>query len=367
MESSVTWRHGKPRSSISPVKQETFYISLSRAPTWSLDSIRKMDFFQSIPVPGRLCSSLCTRRAKSFLVRGYVAIMFIIYLLMIDFYIKYDYGARVTAIRVVADIIPQTISFLLIIESVIQRDSMKRFLLGIKQIDLLLKFTIGIRLKRRTEKRRMQKRFIVWNILMLILCMVLVVFLCKWYINHRKLSCEWDKFWNYFWIFEYIFLTHFYSSFHKAIRLIIIIIVRISFPLIIIQLYFYRLVTFIDMLNHRYRMINCYLRSFNPHENMSGYFSRCPSVYELYNLQRANRLLQSSANSITDLFERSLFVCFFYIFICFTLLGYIFMAINDQTFPAFMISIYLVPGILQVFTLADICQQTSDEVGISFR
>lgn len=307
-----------------------------------------MDFFQSIPIslhPIKSTEHWFQSFSKRLICR--VAVICIIATLIygVFFTVLEEDTLRAQILSVLLDV-PNMVCLFLFAESFVVRNDLKKFVEELVCIDDLMRQQLPISMKYDEEEARARKRF-VWLRRFCVVFFVVQFFMC---LNlQRKMNGS-----------------------AQGVRLNLLwMTCRIQLPIVVLHLYFHRLITFVELVKHRYQLINECVYNFHTFTD-DDYFERSADVREylnsddafekLQNIRRVCQLLYSASNAINDLFKWSLLVCIFYSFVCLFVIGYLTLVLGNGLDLFLMFANHFVAHIYSVATLASVCQLTAQEV-----
>lgn len=286
-----------------------------------------MDFINSIPFPFQSCPTICQRLSLKYFLKKVLVLFSIILFILLAFicYTTFSPGRpdvyhdfRMAVIFFVLRFFPPVIAIIIYLESLIRRKSLEQFPIQIAFIDSIMRRQLCIDMKRDEEKSRTRCRLINWFVIM----------------------------------FGTFFSMTIYAFFHISTQSAggtnsltkVLLIVSVAYaiivlpPFIVILLHFYRVVTFIDIVRYRYRLINDCLRNFhnftnwdfhNKPDEIRVFLNSSKSFEKLRTIIRISRMLYTTSQCINDLFGWSLMVCIFFNFNCFYIIAYLLLAIDE--------------------------------------
>lgn len=317
----------------------------------------KMEFFNSVPFPFRCCHKIrlllsvkcCLKRSLVLIAVIYCLFFFSINTLRLALLKnKTQHEFRMEVVGIMFYLFPPLIGLIIFVESFMTRSTLKRFPKQIAFIDSVMRGQIGIDMRLDSEKNTIRRRLISWLLLTCVMYYSCIALEMYYYRPKGNVNITVG------WVFG-VFLTA--------------TIVPLS-PFIILELYFYRIVTFIDMVCHRYRLLNKCLRNFH-HFTANDFLIKSDKVRELLNsdksfnkllqIRRVYRLLYWTSNDINDLFGWSLLVCIFFYFCCFFVIGYL-VIVFEKAEHASIVSLTIFMSLNHIISLASACHLTSDEV-----
>lgn len=241
------------------------------------------------------------------------------------------------------------------VESALINNNLKRFIQQIRIIDTIMHQRLSIDLRADIQRHLIRKRFRRWTrVTFYTACgQYAVAVLMHYEREHLKPVAERQS----------VCFLGFIDT------------IRHGIPLFMIQLYFFRIVTFINMVKYRYRLINecvCTFHAFTELDYLTKYGEVCDflnseqSVQKLLDIRNVCRLLYTASDSINDLFKWSLLVCLFYEFMSFTVICYLFFVTGSfEMFFVFALH-YLMPSAIQIISLSNVCELTSQEVRFKY-
>lgn len=316
-----------------------------------------MDFFNSIPFPYRFCPKIFATNCILSLFKKITAKILVIFLIFyflcsINIHIlSTDFGTLRNFVFGCLFVSPTFISLFLMAESVVMNNNLKHFVRQIKNIDVIMHQQLRINMRADIQRNHIRDQFWRW---------IRVTFYtaCAQYFIAVLVQFETE-------VFkppaqrQSVFFLGFIAT------------IRMDIPLFIMQLYFFRIVTFVNMLKYRYRLINQSIRSFHTFTDLDcltkygevrDFLNSDQSLQKLHDIRIVCRLLYTASDSINDLFKWSLLVCLFYEFMSFTVIGYLFFV--TKAFYAFAVFAlhFVIPSIIQIVSLTNACELTSQEV-----
>lgn len=320
-----------------------------------------MDFLNSIPFPIRHCSTIYPGQLVRYCLKKlFIAVIVILFIIRVWSYnrplqvfrSRNQEEFRQIIFLLVISLFPPMIAIIIFVESFIKRQELKQFPIRIALIDSIIRRQLCIDMRSNEEKRLVYLRFFGWISITLV-PFVSMVFMTTYY-NMIGLLSKWES----------------YKFALALLVAMIVCVVLILPPFIVMDLHFYRIVTYIDMVRYRYRLINECLREFHTfsasdsidkHEEIRAFLNSNEPFNKLRKIRRLYRVLFMTNRGINDLFGGSLLVCIFFYFNCFYLVGYLLVVYEDIK-DISMVSMTIFSSLNHVISLATICQLTSDEV-----
>lgn len=142
---------------------------------------------------------------------------------------------------------------------------------------------------------------------------------------------------------------------------------------IVIQIHFYRVITYIDIVRRRYGLINQCITKVHSFEDsefieksdeIQGFLNSDHSFKKLQDIQRVCRLLYKASQSINDSFGWSLLLCVFQSFLYFAVFLYIIIRSKYFEQAQNVLLCVDIPYLNNMVSLATVCEFAKKEVGI---
>lgn len=302
-----------------------------------------MDFFDSIPLPFSISPLFCSPLRKGFI--KFTSI-FAIFSLMISLTkIRSATSFSNMVLKFIVSMFTPAVASALLFESFIRRNKLKEFKSNIILIDSILEADLNIDMNYDMERKRMRWRFTRF----------VVVYLFTWILVFYLLPPRHTSKLGYFIYFLNMMIGFGPSS-------------------IVLQLYFYRIVTFIDAVRHRYCLINACINDFHTFADddfvvesveIRNALNSDQFYKKLLNIRHVCRLLYSASELVNDLFGWSLFFCIFQTFIYLSVFIYRLLCNDREPIFIYLMWIYIIPHFNNTVSLATICEFTVQEVGVS--
>lgn len=301
-----------------------------------------MDFFHSIPLSFRICPQFCSPLILRKACIKFTVLLAILSLIFSITMIIRATGFRMLVIKFLVSMFTPVVACALFIESFMKRNKLKEFELKITSIDSILKQELYIDMDYDMERKRMRWRFIRF----------VVVYSFTWFLVFYLLPPRQTSKLGYF-----IYFLNMMIGFGPTS--------------IVLQLYFYRIVTFIDALRRRFSLINECINNFHNFAELDfleksveiGDALNSDQLYKkLLNIRRACRALYSASELINDLFGWSLFFCIFQTFVYLSVLIYLLLCNERQQNITYVMWIYIIPHFNNTVSLATICEFAVQEV-----
>lgn len=306
-----------------------------------------MDLFDSIPFPFQIFPPRWVKSAPAKCLRILFVISLWIYLLnelagvisMMSGLIRSIFNLLV--FYTVFFALPPLVVVVILVESIIKRDALKKFESDIKFIDTIIEHNLHINVDDKSLIRRRMFRWSLFSSFVLIM-----YFNYWWYVRDDRQLTLWATFCMMFKTFTPCWF--------------------------IIQIHFFRVAMFIERIRYRYRLINKYIKHFHGYTNLDflhkswsiGIFLNSNESFgRLKNLRRVYRLLYLASHSINDLFGLSLFVCVFQCFVALTLSTYTAILTTFTKFGNCIDCLCMIIGfVANIISLVSACELTGQEV-----
>lgn len=231
-------------------------------------------------------------------------------------------------------------------------DELKKFALQINCVDAIMRQDLNINMKVDVERMELYWRFLRWNLIYLSILACFFISCPPANYNDRNNP--------------------------KASYLFQYLLVAFSFlgPLVIvIQLHFYRVVTYVETVRRHYHLINEFIIGFHRFDGMDfleknddirTFLNTEQSFKKLLNIQRVCRLLYSASQSINGLFGWSLFLCIFQSFVFFAVFIYTTLCSNYSENSRIIVFCLNIPYLNNIISLATACEFARQEVSNLF-
>lgn len=308
-----------------------------------------MDFFHSIPLSFHIWPVFCMQIPRFFALKkscvNVLVVLFIFVLLLHALTLKTAANLIELFDRYLIFYLPLLIIIVILVESSLKAKALEEFALQTTCIDKIMQRSLNIDTKHDVEKRDKHWRFLRWSLI----SMLLVANLFNWLYQRRATDAS-----------KFLFIYEFFVGINLVLGPLIIV----------IQLHFYRVVTFVDTVRRRYHLINDCITSLHSvdegeflerADEIRDFLNSSQSFEKLLIIRRVCRLLYSASHSINDLFGWSLFLCIFLNFLCLTVFVYAMLCNNfDGNF--YMLMSLLIPQLNNMISLATVCEFTKFEV-----
>lgn len=134
-----------------------------------------------------------------------------------------------------------------------------------------------------------------------------------------------------------------------------------AIPMYLLALHYYRVVTYIEAMNRRYRLINRFIYDFAKHRSQSNTFEMDAECMKIYDLREVCQMLCSTCREVNRLFQWSFLLTTFNDFANFTLFIYFFLRL-DRPYIAIVVGIRIIPRLVQLISFASVCELTTLKV-----
>lgn len=307
-----------------------------------------MDFFQSIPIslhPKKSAENRFVSYVKRAIRRAAVLIIIatLIYGVLVGVLEEESFRALTS---VALSELPNYIGLLLLAESYVHRHDLRKFTRQMEYTDAIMCQQLAIYMKYEAEKLRARKRYVrVRRFFVAAFIAQLFMFIIYNQQVHGSAG------------------SSFYYSLCRTYR--------IQLPIILVNLYFYRIIMFIDIVRHRYRLVNECVYNFHVFTDLDyagrpdevrAFFNSDDSFARLHCVRRVCRLLYSASHSINDLFRWSLLICIFYVFVCLCVFGYLAIVVDSLPDLMLFFANHFLSSIYNIVALASACELTTQEV-----
>lgn len=313
-----------------------------------------MDFYSTIPVPFRVCPAFCYKipffsSLKKVFIKAIAVFCSLLFSVSFVLFIVKEYNVRHVILIILIIFLPSLIALVIFLESFLKAETLKAFDFQIICIDAIMQHDLNIDIKLDAEKKEMRWRFIWWNFIS-----ILTIF-CFFVTYLKTIASSETQFIVY--AFACISLT----------------IVMFGPLIIVIQIHFYRVITFIDMVRRRYCLINQCIANFHSFEGIDfikrddeikEFLNSDHSFEKLQNIRRVCRLLYTSIESINESFGWSLLLCVFQSFLYFAVFVYIILRSRYFEQARNILLCADIPYLNNMMSLATVCEFAKQEVSI---
>lgn len=310
-----------------------------------------MDFFHSVPMPIRGSAPFCCRLLKKLCIKALSALCVFIVVFSIPSLIRsIDFRALVAQCMLL--LLPAVMTITIFVESYLKSDKLKSFASKIHCIDAIMQQDLNINMKIDVERSELRWRFLRWNFISI---SILVCFF---------ISCPPANYTGRDASRSLVLLEYFVA-----------VIMFFGPFVIVIQLHFYRVVTFVEVVRRRYHLINACIIGFHnfdgiefleKNDDVRRFLNTDQSLKNLRNIRRTCQLLYSASQSINDLFGWSLFLCIFQSLAVFSVIIFTILCSNYDERARNIVMALNIPYLNNVISLATACEFATQEVSIFF-